>query len=192
MHNNLKHQFLRKYFQETHKPKTFLFSIPLIGAISNNRPPKSQAVFKGQGGLFLFLAIESGFDIINLKKLSLDLTHLAKDITFNYLAEVGLNLALETRVHALKSAIAAIMSRNLSHNIGSHILSYLKSYIKGIPSTINDKFLLELQNISEDTIDNKIYELKISKKYNDLIRISMVELEDYMEAPFSFRFRKIH
>jgi hypothetical protein len=30
-------------------------------------------------------------------------------------------------VHALRSAVAAIMSRNMSHNIGSHVLNYLSN-----------------------------------------------------------------
>jgi len=32
-----------------------------------------------------------------------------------------------THRHALRSAVAAIMSRNMSHNIGSHVLNYLSN-----------------------------------------------------------------
>jgi len=45
------------------------------------------------------------------------------------------NLHLITRIlqfqsHALRSAIAAIMSRNMSHNIGSHVLAYYEQSLK--------------------------------------------------------------
>jgi len=33
----------------------------------------------------------------------------------------------QTQLHALRSAVATIMSRNMSHNIGSHVLNYLSN-----------------------------------------------------------------
>ena len=42
-----------------------------------------------------------------------------------YLA--GYLMSQISTIHALRSAIAAIMSRNMSHNIGSHVLNYLSN-----------------------------------------------------------------
>lgn len=42
------------------------------------------------------------------------------------------NLIKKNQHEAIKSAKAAIMSRNLSHNLGSHVMSYLKQSLKSV------------------------------------------------------------
>jgi len=44
----------------------------------------------------------------------------------SYLFNAGKQLADSLQSEAIKSAKAAIMSRNMSHNIGSHVLYYLR------------------------------------------------------------------
>jgi hypothetical protein len=50
------------------------------------------------------------------------------------ISEIRLAWAL---THALRSAVAAIMSRNMSHNIGSHVLNYLSN-----PEELNNLWII--------------------------------------------------
>lgn len=45
---------------------------------------------------------------------------------------------------AIKSATAAIMSRNISHNLGSHIMAYLKQYLHSVEDIANRDTLIHL------------------------------------------------
>lgn len=47
---------------------------------------------------------------------------------------------------SIKSAKAAIMSRNMSHNIGSHVMSYLKQHLGSVKDIIADGILSDLIN----------------------------------------------
>ena len=47
---------------------------------------------------------------------------------------------------AIKSAKAAIMSRNMSHNIGSHVMSYLKQHLGSVKDIVADGILSDLIN----------------------------------------------
>ena len=52
----------------------------------------------------------------------------------------------ERKKEAIKSAKAAIMSRNMSHNIGSHVMSYLKQHLGSVKDIITDGILSDLIN----------------------------------------------
>ena len=55
------------------------------------------------------------------------------------------------RKEAIKSAKAAIMSRNMSHNLGSHVLSYLKMHLGSVSNILRDHVLstlLESENLN--------------------------------------------
>lgn len=45
----------------------------------------------------------------------------------------------ERKVEAIKSAVAAMMSRNLSHNLGSHYLFYTKMYLESLANSFGEK-----------------------------------------------------
>ena len=45
---------------------------------------------------------------------------------------------------AIKSAKAAIMSRNMSHNLGSHVMAYLKQHLSSVTNMLNDNVLTRL------------------------------------------------
>lgn len=45
---------------------------------------------------------------------------------------------------AIRSAKAAIMSRNMSHNIGSHVMSYLKQHLGSVKDIVSDGILADL------------------------------------------------
>lgn len=53
-------------------------------------------------------------------------------------------LSRKAEMEAVKSAKAAIMSRNLSHNLGSHVMAYLKNDLRNVRSIFASKVLHEL------------------------------------------------
>ena len=66
----------------------------------------------------------------------------------------------------MKSAVAAIMSRNMSHNLGSHILFYIKEHLKNVKTILKGNILAELINatITDTDWDNNDFSLKLKIK----------------------------
>ena len=56
------------------------------------------------------------------------------------------DLSNQAKDKAIKSAKAAIMSRNMSHNIGSHVMSYLKQHLSSVKDIVSDGLLSNLIN----------------------------------------------
>lgn len=54
------------------------------------------------------------------------------------------------RKEAVKSAKAAIMSRNMSHNLGSHVMSYIKQNLSSVNNMIHDNVLSQLFQNEEE------------------------------------------
>lgn len=54
------------------------------------------------------------------------------------------------RHESIKSAKAAIMSRNMSHNLGSHVMSYLKHHLGSVKDMLNDQILSYLFSGEKD------------------------------------------
>jgi len=68
-------------------------------------------------------------------------------------------LSNQAKDKAIKSAKAAIMSRNMSHNLGSHVMSYLKQHLSSVNDIVSDGIL-------SDLIDG---ESKLIEKHNSTI-----------------------
>lgn len=67
------------------------------------------------------------------------------------------DLLQKNRVESIKSAKAAIMSRNMSHNLGSHVMSYLKQHLGSVKDIISDGILADLvvgEAALKSTLDN--------------------------------------
>ena len=61
------------------------------------------------------------------------------------------------RKEAIKSAKAAIMSRNMSHNLGSHVMFYIKQKLESVNSILSEGALLDLvKATSVDELKNKV------------------------------------
>ena len=73
----------------------------------------------------------------------------------------------EYRYEAVKSARAAIMSRNMSHNLGSHVMFYIKQKLQSVSKIVNSEVL---HNIIPGNINNleKIQSLIAEKKSIEL------------------------
>lgn len=79
-----------------------------------------------------------------------------------------LNIALQkSQSESLKSAKAAIMSRNMSHNLGSHVMFYIKQKLQSVSKIVDNKVLAniipgelyDLKTIEEKIKENKDIEL---------------------------------
>lgn len=95
------------------------------------------------------------------------------------------------RQESIKSAKAAIMSRNMSHNIGSHVMSYLKQKLGSITSILSnenkvlynltdDKYLLELLKQKELDENATLQELLI-KNLRELLQKSETNGNDTLQ-----------
>ena len=89
------------------------------------------------GGLILVCKEE--LDLFELSLLSMV-------VNLCYREKGGKNWEQKCRKEAVKSAKAAIMSRNMSHNIGSHVMSYLKQHLGSVKDIVSDGILSDLIN----------------------------------------------
>lgn len=115
---------------------SFLLSIPIIGF---NSSFENNDNFEGQGSIFLYAITDQLIENSKFEELAVQISNISKDITYNYLLTVGLKLAEKSRKNAIKSSVAAIMSRNMSHNLGSHVLSNLKGELEDIANVFKAK-----------------------------------------------------
>lgn len=75
-----------------------------------------------------------------------ELSLLSMVVNLCYREKGGKNWEQKCRKEAVKSAKAAIMSRNMSHNIGSHVMSYLKQHLGSVKDIVSDGILSDLIN----------------------------------------------
>lgn len=68
---------------------------------------------------------------------------LITDVEAKYLTTLNKRFVIR---QSIKSAKAAIMSRNMSHNIGSHVMSYLKQHLGSVKDIVADGILSDLIN----------------------------------------------
>ena len=121
--------------------------------------------YQGLGHCFIYFNIKKPdkLDEDNLKskikKIFIEINSTLRNFAFNYTFNLGLQLQEAARKETIKSAKAAIMSRNMSHNIGSHVMAYLKNDLRNVPSIFASSVLYNLfpQQFREDIssiIDN--------------------------------------
>ena len=82
----------------------------------------------------------------------------------NYLDEID-KLRIKSIESSLKSAKAAIMSRNMSHNLGSHVMFYIKQKLQSV-SRIVDSSVLENIILPGDLLDIETLKNRISENTN--------------------------
>lgn len=69
-----------------------------------------------------------------------------------YREKGGKNWEEKCRIESIKSAKAAIMSRNMSHNLGSHVMAYLKQKMGSVASIMSaDNNVLKYLDLSNGT-----------------------------------------
>lgn len=162
----------------THDDKTTVYvSFALYGSRASNQLTRYEikdhngpTPLQGIGACFLYFEIENNnvndkilslVEII-INKLAYEIGTFIRFISANYMFNLGLQLQENARREAMKSAKAAIMSRNMSHNLGSHVMSYLKQNLSSVQSMLNDRILALLFENEQDML-NKL-EIEFRKK----------------------------
>lgn len=125
---------------------THLLSVPIIGYPSKEN---ETSPFEGLGSIFVYF-IKDNFDEDEIKGLANDLWFLGLQITYNSIFQIAMELAEKARKESVKSAKAAIMSRNMSHNLGSHVMSYLKQHLGSVKDMVNDRILADIIKSESD------------------------------------------
>lgn len=123
---------------------SYFISFPIIGATSSNQLPQNivrktstSTTFPTQGIGSFFLYIEGNCITPAIvsdlsEKLYVSIGDIGRLYAVNYLFNLGLQLQENARREAIKSAKAAIMSRNMSHNLGSHVMFYIKQRLESV------------------------------------------------------------
>lgn len=150
-------------------------SFPIFGSRASNQlsqyeivnKPTEPTALQGIGACFIYFEPkvdpESYKELIRLviKKISYEIGKFIRFVSANYMFNLGLQLQEKARKEAIKSAKAAIMSRNMSHNLGSHVMSYLKQSLSSVNNIFRDKILsLLIQDVNNLAIDQEIKEAK--------------------------------
>lgn len=135
---------------------SFFISFPIVGTHSSNQLPHNivqrttgVTPIQGVGAFFLFIEschINNSIAKDISEELFVSIGELGRLFAVNYLFNLGLQLQENARREAIKSAKAAIMSRNMSHNIGSHVMSYLKQHLGSVKDIVTDGILSDLIN----------------------------------------------
>ena len=101
----------------------------------------------GIGHFFIYFKLNDNIDELALqdaiKKLFVETNHFVGFISNNYTYATGLALLEKAMRESIKSAKAAIMSRNISHNLGSHVMAYMKHDLSSVEDMLNNGVLKE-------------------------------------------------
>lgn len=135
---------------------SYYISFPIFGAVASNQLPLYKvgdgSPLQGIGACFIYFEPQKDVTIIDdllheqVSKLVYSIGDVIRFISVNYLFNLGLQLQERARAESIKSAKAAIMSRNMSHNLGSHVMAYLKQQLGSVTTILNkeNKVLAEL------------------------------------------------
>lgn len=141
-YNNISHR------NNTIKSSYFI-SFPVFGALASNQLPQYKvgngSPLQGIGACFIYFEPKKDANINDdelheqVSKLVYYVGDVIRFISVNYLFNLGLQLQENARREAIKSAIAAIMSRNMSHNLGSHYLYYTKNHLERLANELSNE-----------------------------------------------------
>lgn len=107
------------------------------------------------------------------------LTHTA--VAF-YIKSLFLNaLQKEYLNRSLKSAKAAIMSRNMSHNLGSHVMFYIKQKLQSVSKIIDHKVLDNIIPGNIEKIDDIIARIKENKEIELPFLVGLGRFINYLQ-----------
>ena len=107
-----------------------LLSVPLIGFPGKKEVDNGS--FEGLGAIFIYFISDKKIDDSKIHRIANDIWFIGLQITYNSMFQIAYELSETARLESIKSAIAAIMSRNMSHNLGSHFISNTKNYFSAL------------------------------------------------------------
>lgn len=167
------------YFIKQESENFGYYTFPILAAKSTQSLPDIyknafglvEDRLQGQGHFFIYFDLK---DTVNREELEGVLDVLYNEIHIiihwlylNYTFNIGLILQEKILRESLKSAKAAIMSRNMSHNLGSHVMFYIKQKLQSVSKIVDNKVLAniipgelyDLKTIEEKIKENKDIEL---------------------------------
>ena len=174
---NTLHSYCHKNISHDRKIESSAYiSFPIYGSRASNQLPQyeikrkdGKIALQGIGAFFIYFEplvdlskpIYQEFIKVIMSKIAYEMGNFIRLISANYMFNLGLQLQEKARKEAIKSAKAAIMSRNMSHNLGSHVMSYLKQSLSSVNNIFRDKILsLLIQDVNNLAIDQEIKEAK--------------------------------
>lgn len=126
--NNILLYLYNEYF--TKGKNGNLLSVPLIGFPGKKEVDNGS--FEGLGAIFIYFISSKLIDDSKIHRIANNLWFIGLQITYNSMFQIAYELSETVRLESIKSAIAAIMSRNMSHNLGSHFISNTKNYFSAL------------------------------------------------------------
>lgn len=162
------HKYYHHFIIQDNSPSLFV-SIPILGSRVSNLPyvideELVKNTQQGQGVCFIYFKLKDNCTVDKINSLINDkcvnlfnsIGDLARCFSFNYIFNIGYKLVQNSRNEAIKSAKAAIMSRNMSHNLGSHVMAYLKQHLGSVKDMLDKKVLYSLvPGILDKNVDLK-------------------------------------
>lgn len=103
---------------------------------------------------YTFVGTNNRLSAVNLNLVWTKSTIIVSNLESEYLLR-------KTKSESIKSAKAAIMSRNMSHNLGSHVMFYIKQKLQSVSKIVNNNVLHNIipgnsEDINIKTITDKI------------------------------------
>lgn len=167
--------------------KSVYFSFPIFSSKSSNVPKQfkldeNKTVVQGIGACFVYFEPLNGIDFSDdncVEELKKDICDFVRDVAAfvrffsgNYVLNMGFKLQSQAQKETIKSAKAAIMSRNMSHNLGSHVMAYLKQQLGSVTSITNP----------ENRVLSKL--IPLSKTMDPAVKAGIEKLLGDTELPF--------
>lgn len=160
MHQLYRHCFLSQ--EEKENFTSYYIGLPCVApshAISNNS-------FTSQTAGFIFIVATNEKEISSIlnggafyEPVYSELSIISRNLPY----VMALQLKNRVQLEAIKSAKAAIMSRNMSHNLGSHVMFYIKQKLNSVSKMLDSEVLKDLypdaiESLSKD-LKNKEFEM---------------------------------
>jgi hypothetical protein len=183
---NTLHSYCHENISNCRGEKSVYVAFPIYGSRSSNQLPKyeikrpdNKTSLQGIGAFFIYfeplmdlsIPIYRQFVKIVMGKIAYEMGNFIRLISANYMFNLGLQLQEKARIEAVKSAKAAIMSRNMSHNLGSHVMSYLKQHLGSVKDMLNDRIFSLLFESEDDMLHKLSQEVKEKMENSDKVAL---------------------
>ncbi|MBQ9231030.1 MAG: hypothetical protein IJ190_07580 [Prevotella sp.] len=169
---------------------SYYISFPIYGSVASNQLLSYKVgegnPLQGIGACFIYFEPKiNNLDEIVLNdavsSIAYQIGNVIRFMSVNYLFNLGLQLQERARLESeraktesIKSAKAAIMSRNMSHNLGSHVMAYLKQHLNSVQDMIRDNVLSQIIMPNEIGMDLSVWK----KRLEETLETNLRELKE--------------
>lgn len=180
------HSYCHKNISSCRGKDSVYVAFPIYGSRASNQLSKYEIIrsdkkvaLQGIGAFFIYFEplidlsrpIYQQFIKTVMGKIAYEMGNFIRLISANYMFNLGLQLQEKARKEAVKSAKAAIMSRNMSHNLGSHVMSYLKQHLGSVKDMLNDRIFSLLFESEDDMLHKLSQEVKEKIENSDKVAL---------------------